>query len=137
MGRKSQHVFGGQRRRFVPHSFDNDKDPAPVAVWYRVPTEREKREIFSIGERVRLVDGGSVVVESSAADELSRQHHAIRLLVEEVENYSTATGEPINTGSKLAEHGESAIVFEVVSELFGSMSLTADLEKKREGSPAT
>ncbi len=138
MALKAKGRISGRTVRMIPSSFGNADDPRPVAVTYRVPTEREKRELTVHGEAVKVRKVGDVfTVETSAGDELDKQHNAIRRMVTGVENYTAADDSPIDDGAKLAEHGDSAIVFEVANAVMASSELDGAVAKKSIGSPSS
>lgn len=121
MSRKAHGRQPGRVVRYIPTAFGNTEDPAPVAIVYRVPNERERRELMASGDSVVVSGAGpsqQIKIDSSAS--LRKQHDALRLCVVSVENYEDASGRPIVDGLGLAEHGESEIVFEVVSQIMAS-----------------
>ena len=114
----------GREIRYIPEAFGNRESPDPVVITYRVPTERERREL--------LVFGGGKDQEDVI---LEKQHRAVRRLVTGVENYTDQAGKPIADGASLAEHGDSLIVFEMVNQIMSTTEPGEAEEKKSEGSP--
>jgi hypothetical protein len=137
----------GELRRYIPEAFDNRKDPQPVAVWIRNPTERKKREIFSAHNRthVRLgADGkplldelGSMYLTVETADAVVYKSKLISDCVERVENYSAATGAAITDGISLADNADTEIFNEVADEILHGYSLTlSDVKNSNEPQPS-
>jgi hypothetical protein len=116
--------ISGREIRYIPEAFGNREAQDPVAITYRVPTERERREL--------LVFGGGKDQEDVI---LEKQHRAIRRCVVKVENYTDQAGKPIVDGAALAEHGDSLIVFEMVNQIMSTVEPGEAEEKKSEGSP--
>ena len=114
----------GREIRYIPEAFGNRDDTDPVAITYRVPTEREKREL--------TVFGGVAGNEETI---LAKQHKTLRACVSLVENYNNQSGKPILTGADLAEFGDSLIVFEMVGEIMARAEPGEDEIKKSAGSP--
>ena len=129
----------GDLRRYVPDIDDNRRDPSPVTVWIRQPTERQKRALDEVGTKwVAVVDEtGKVVVDERGNVHLRRDESiankraelACERCVEKVENYVGANGEPIETGAQLAEHGELLFVRDIGAEIETSFSLREDSGK--------
>ena len=124
----------GAEVKFVPTSFGNDRDDDPVTVWYRSPSERERRRLLAGGDEitVRQGDDGKPVVKTTSASNVDRQTRTIEALVVKVKNYTGRKG-PIANGEDLAEHGETEIVTEVFNELTSNLALTDDEQKKSPG----
>ena len=116
----------GELRTYIPDvvdgDWDNQKDPQPVTVTIRNPTEREKREAYGMAR----------VVGSDRMDLNATWHDAIKRHVTKVVNYIDAKGEPITNGAELAEHGETAFVMDVGPEILGAYSLTEEERKNSE-----
>ena len=133
----------GEVVQYVPEAFDNRRDPTPVTITFRSPTELEKRRLLVFGESLSVkkeVDGKIEVVTKSATH-VDRQAHTISELVESVRNYQGRDG-PITNGRELAEHGETEINSEVFVAIMLESTLTEDEEKKfsglsDSGNPAT
>lgn len=129
MARKIKGPKPGELRKYIPEAYDNRSDPEPVTVWIRTPTERLKRALYTGEGSIRVT--GDNKIETSIGDENKRQHDAVRQCIDRVENYIGANGEPITNGEELAEHGESAILFEVSGEILLALSLS---DEKKSGS---
>ena len=114
----------GREVRYIPESFGNRSDSSPVAITYRVPNEGERRELLVFNDGPDKEDAI-----------IAKQHRAIRKCVLRVENYFDQSGKPIDDGAALAEHVDSAIVFEMVSEIMSSVEPGEEEVKKSEGSP--
>ena len=137
----------GELRKYIPKAYGNDKDNDPVTIWYRVPTERQKRELGSKDERMRLAIGednlpildeeGNPKIEIDMSAEMERQHLTLERFVEKVENYTCADGQAIVAGEDLAKYAEPDIFNEVVAEIFSSMALGGASAKKSKEQPAS
>ena len=132
MARKAGHGATGDKIRYVPEAFSNRDAPAEdqVIVYYRSPTESDKRAIASFGERQeveRVGDDVSVKIEHGAT--LTRLEFACARHVVEVENYVDENDQPIEDGKAFAKHGETPFIIEVGSLILGRLD-TAELEKK-------
>ena len=118
MARKVNGPKAGERTKFIPESYGNKNDSDPVTIWFKNPTLRERRELFS-GAFAGLAPGESV--ESLEVDLKSSfliYEDAIKRFVVSVENYSYASGE-ITSGELLVEHGELDIILEVANQILG------------------
>lgn len=120
----------GELVKFVPEAFGNRNDQDPVTIWYRSPSEHERRVYMTFGQSLIIQNG---IVTTNSDDHVERQARMVEGLVEKVENYTGRAG-PIKNGSDLAKHGESEIVSEVYLELTSASVLTPDVEKKSDGS---
>jgi hypothetical protein len=139
MSRRVKSYAPGELRRYVPEAFGNARDPEPVTVWIRYPTERQKRELDKVGGKSLMAIGadgkvvrdaaGNPIVEVDNAAANRRAELACELFVEKVENYTNAAGEPIENGAELALHGETEILSDIASEIEHSLTLRADLGK--------
>lgn len=138
MARKAQGRISGRIVRMIPTSYGNADDLSPVVVTYRVPSERERRELTVHGEAViARKKGEEFEIEMPAGDELAKKHEAIRRMVVKVENYTAPDGSAIDDGAKLSEHGEMAFVYEVAAAVMSSVEIEEDAAKKSVGSPAS
>ena len=144
MARKIQGYKPHDEREYIPKAFGNRQDDAPIRVWIKTPTERDKREVEGDGSVIRFAvdkDGsplrdsvGNPLMEIDSEETMRRHHRALERFVSRVENYSRAEG-PIDTGAEFAEHGETEIVTEVYREIIGAVSLSDVDAKKSNGSP--
>lgn len=130
----------GEVRTFIPEAYGNREDPEPVEIELMQPTEAQRRNLFRMSVRVR--DGrternadGSVRVTMEAEDVSAYQKKALEGFVSAVRNYESADGKPIVDGAGLWEHGEDAIVGEVVGEILGRAQGLATEEKKASEKP--
>ena len=142
MGRKVTGPKPGGSRYFVPASFENRKDPEPIRVEIKDPTEAEKRTLtllqtelgFANGEIARDANGApqiNVTLEAMA----NFQKQAVLAHVVSVENYEVREIEIVD-GATLAEHGETEILAEVALEITTGMSL-GEHEKKQSSALST
>jgi len=142
----SRHLVGhqpGAERRYVIEAFGNRETSDPIAVHIRQPTEREKREIATIGSEAlfEVSQNGEILRDEQGnarikmlLDQQEKRNRAIlERFVTRVENYSYA-GLPITDGVLLHEHGESDIVHEVVGEIMSKLQLSTQ-EKKHYAAP--
>ena len=138
MARRVPGYASGKERKFIPESFENRSDDAPIAVWIRTPTEREKREVMSTAAaNVETDSDGAAVLDESGAPRIKLdleysirwQNAVVKRFVSRVENYGSSADTPIETAADLLEHGETEILSEVAAEILTGLSL-ADEEKK-------
>jgi len=135
----------GDVREYIPEAFGNRLDPTPVRVWIRNPDGREKREILSVGETVRIAMGpdgpvlqdGKPMMEVGTSDSWRHQHDIVSRCVVKVENYRAPGGDAITNGAELAAHGETAIVAEVALEIRDALSLSAEKKTQSPSPPAS
>lgn len=116
-------IAPGTERAFVPQSGGNAEDPDPIVVWFRQPTEKDRRWI--IGD-VRIANGET---QSTLRDQQAWIEKAVLRFVASIDGYGGADGQPIDTAERLVEHGETEILAEVGQAILTSMEMS-DAEKK-------
>lgn len=137
MAREVKGYEQGEERQvpYIPKCFDNRKDPNPIEVWIRTPTEDLKRRCSaSVADSVtiRKDDDGKTTVDAinvDIDDALAWQRYYVRHCVTKIKNYGPIRGKQITTGNDLAAFGETALLLEVAMEIHSEFSLTED-EKK-------
>lgn len=139
MARRVTGPAPGSKIRFVPKAFDNQADQDPVVFWLRAPTERERRELDKHGDRWAVAIGPDGKVRKGPDGEPlmfldkdvtnKRAELAAQLFVVKVDHYTATDDSPIDTGEKLAEHGDTVFLEELLSFVEDRMELEADLGK--------
>ncbi len=121
MGRRITGRVPGTVWKYIPKAFDNDKDPDPVVVWIKHPSEGDRRQCYTSGAgssgRDRLNDFATMVCRS----------------VDKVENYDGPAG-PISTGAEFVQYAEHALFWEIADAIESDPPLSGDEQKKSEGS---
>jgi len=130
----------------VPTAYDNIKDPTPVTVWLREPTERQRREIAAFGQTIRVTgDKDNPTLTLDAVDDLAQQHQAVESCVEKVENYTACFTAPdgaietieITNGELLARYGEQLFVYEAAMQVLRAATPSEEVKKKSSGLPSS
>ena len=121
----------GEEREFIPASFENKKDPDPLKIWIKDPSEGEKRKLIALQSSLQ---DGTPALEMDLETMIKWQCETVRRHVVKVYGY-TVRGIEITTGELLAEHGESELIAEVSLEVFQATSLSID-EKKSSSEPS-
>ncbi len=121
----------GDEREFIPTAFENKKDPDPLKVWIKDPSEGEKRELISL--QATLQDG-TPALEMDFQTMMRWQCEVVQRHVSKVYGY-TVRGIEITDGQLLADHGETELIAEISLEVFSAASLSDD-EKKSSSEPS-
>ena len=136
MARKVNGPAPGGRREYIPEVFENREDPDPLKVTIKDPTEAEKREMVK-RQTALLTDGsgapildehGNPRISVNMDGMLAWQLAAVTAHVEAMSGYEVR-GIDIDTGAKLAEHGETELISEIALEILTGAGLTEG-EKK-------
>ena len=121
----------GDEREFIPEAFENRRDPDPLKIWIKDPSEGEKRSLIALQSSLQ---GGTPSLEMDLETMIKWQCETVRRHVVKVYGYTVREIE-ITNGEQLAEHGESELIAEVSLEVFQATSLSTD-EKKLLSEPS-
>ena len=121
----------GDEREFIPAAFENRKDPDPLKVWIKSPSEGEKRELIALQSSLQ---DGVPSIDMDLQTMIKWQCETVRRHVVKVYGY-TVRGVEITDGQMMAEHGESELIAELSLEVFQATSLDDD-EKKQSSEPS-
>ena len=138
MARKVAGYAHGQRRQFIPESYDNHQDSEPVTVTIEQPTEAEKREMLAQSKTELMYDDqGVMLIDADGLPRIKPNIDAsiawyasiVSKFVVSVANYTGADGAPISAGKDLARHGETSFITEIGAEILTGTSMS-DGQKK-------
>ncbi len=125
--RQARSTDYGATKIYVPDvrsgEWDNRKDPRPITVEYRVPTEGDRRKAMFAGR--------------ASGDPTAWVPEIVRSAVLSVENYNDGKGRPITNGNDLAEHGEDFVLIDIGLEIHRQYGLSDEQRKNSDGSPGS
>ena len=133
----------GDLIRYVPKPYGNrEAEPEDtVVVWYRAPTERQKRKIRTKNDHITYAsdengmpvkdEDGKPIIRIEMGAENAKDEEILTKFVERVDNYVNPKGEPINTGPLLVEHGEPHFISDISLKIRSGLVRDADKKKKQ------